>query len=232
MDEISEILALVETRVGLNFEGTRLTTARSTVLEHAIDYASLAEFRAALLRTPLCWQTLIDRLVVNETFFFRHPEQLAIAADAVGERAQRGEDTRIASIGCSSGEEPYSLAILLRERELLDGATLTGFDVSATMLRRAAEGRYSPWALRTTSVSRRASYFSEHSDRSFELDPSIREQVRFRHLNLLEPTDTEPFDILLCCNILYYFRDSALTNAVEALKQLTRPSGLLIVGPS
>jgi chemotaxis protein methyltransferase CheR len=181
---------------------------------------------------------LAQELTVTETYFFRHGDQLRAFRDvALPIWAQNpAAPARILSAGCASGEEPYSVAILVRT-ELLAGkpanASVTGIDLNGRMLEKALRAKYSSWSLRETPADMRTRWFHE-SGGEFALDPEIQRMVRFEQRNLAEPDAAfwrrEAFDVVLCRNVLMYFTPEAARAAVRQIAESLIPNGLLFLG--
>jgi chemotaxis protein methyltransferase CheR len=182
---------------------------------------------------------LIGELTVPETYFFRHVEQLRAFIEAVIPQAQAAQSaTRrlsIVSAGCASGEEPYSLAMLLRD-ERIDGSfriDLRAFDINPLMLAKAERGMYSPWALRETPADMQRRWF-RRVGRDFELDQSIRGAVTFQEINLADENPElwapESHDVIFCRNVLMYFTPERAQAVVARLTRSLVPGGHLFLG--
>jgi chemotaxis protein methyltransferase CheR len=181
---------------------------------------------------------LAETVTVTETFFFRNPDQLTALVEAVlPERARRGgQRLRILCAGCASGEEPYSLAIALREGVPdLDAwnVQILGIDVNRAMLAKAKRGIYSQWSLRATPEAIKKRYFRGRGN-ELELEPEVRELVTFRAHNLAEH---DPLfyralacDAILCRNVIMYFTPAAMARVVARLTEALLPGGFLFLG--
>jgi chemotaxis protein methyltransferase CheR len=182
---------------------------------------------------------LAKELTVGETYFFRHTAQFQAFQRVIEERLSAKPEPRhfrVLSAGCASGEEAYSLAILLRERSLMGTALqyeVHACDLNPVVLARAAHGRYSVWSLRETGEERRRRWFSRNGS-DYVLDQSIREAVTFTPCNLAEdlPGTFLPgtFDIVFCRNVLMYFTPEIARRAVLGLARLLTPHGHLFLG--
>ena len=196
------------------------------------------------------WAALEAEITIGETFFFRYAEQFAalretILPDLIAARAP-ARTLRIWSAGCSTGAEPYSLAILVRELlgDALPGwrVAILGSDISAAALATARAAEYGRWALRTLPVEERARYFTPLPARpgaqregGYALRPEFRDLVRFERRNLLtlvEPgaPQTERFDLILCRNVLIYFDAETVAAVVRGLARRLQPGGWLLLG--
>lgn len=169
--EIESFRGLVAERLGLHFEDAKLDFL-ADVLRKRMEDTGCSRFSAYQGRISsssgesdeVC--ALAEQLTVGETYFFRYAEHFAALAEAVLPsriHARRGErKLRILSAGCASGEEPYSVAILIQEQfpELSSwDLDILGFDINPVMVERARRARYSPWSLRETPDDLRAKYF-------------------------------------------------------------------------
>jgi chemotaxis protein methyltransferase WspC len=169
-------------------------------------------------------------LVVPETSFFRGPGLFEHLARHIA--AAAGPPVRVLSLPCSTGEEPYSLAVALAEAGVpADRYTIDAADVSPPALAAARRGVYRDFSFRQAPPWLRDRYFRPAAG-GWELSPEIRGRVRFHHANLLDPGSLPagPFDVVLCRNLLIYFTPAARRRAAAALAGLSAPDGLLAVG--
>jgi chemotaxis protein methyltransferase CheR len=183
--------------------------------------------------------TLAQELTVAETYFFRHVEQYrAFAEVALPDRLRRAQATgthlQIASAGCASGEEPYSLAIVVRDAVAdPSSVSILGVDINSTLLEKAARGRFSAWVLRDTPHDVQRRWFRPEG-RDFVLDDTVRGSVRFEVRNLSDDQSEfwrpESQDIVFCRNVLMYFAPVAALALVSRLTRMLRPGGYLFLG--
>lgn len=191
----------------------------------------------------------IDRLVnavtIGETHFFRDEGQFnALALHVLPgliQQRQASRTLRIWSAGCASGEEPYSLAMLLRELipDVDEWAiTLLGTDINTEALERARKATYGEWAFREVRAKQlRPRYFRAQGHR-YELAPEVRRMVTFARLNLADDrypsfeTNTTMLDLILCRNVLIYFDEAAARAVIERFYQALLDSSWLVVGHS
>lgn len=195
------------------------------------------------------WAALEAEITIGETFFFRYAEQFtALRRTILPEliEARRGvRSLRIWSAGCSTGAEPYSIAILVADLlgEALDdwSVTILGTDLSVAALATAREAEYGPWALRTLDTEERARWFRRTPVRpgrpqgGYALRPAFRRMVRFERQNLLSLIDgTEraqgSHDLILCRNVLIYFSADHVNRIVRALAERLTPEAWLLLG--
>lgn len=201
----------------------------------------VARYWDLLNRSPEERQALIEQVVVPETWFFRYPESLALLGERVAAmlaaRDARASQApvRIISVPCSTGEEPYSIVMALRDRGIgADRAVVHGLDVSHVAVQRARDGVYGKNAFRTEDLGFRTRYFSDTSQ-GFRLHAPVRAGVTFRVENLFDlssETRATAYDIVFCRNLLIYFDPETQARALNVLASLTSESGELFVGPA
>jgi chemotaxis protein methyltransferase CheR len=243
--EIECFRGLVAERLGLSFEDGKLDFL-ADVLRQRMEDTGCHLFSAyqkrissfAGERGEIC--ALAEQLTVGETYFFRYAEHFQAFAEVVlPHRIQaRGGDRRlrILSAGCASGEEPYSLAILIRERfpELASwDIEILGLDVNSSMVGKAKRAQYTPWSLRETPDDLRLKYFRGHG-RDFQLDEAVRSAVTFEERNLAvgDPLfwQRDAFDAVFCRNVTMYFTVDVTRSVVARIAQSLAPGGFLFLG--
>jgi chemotaxis protein methyltransferase CheR len=181
----------------------------------------------------------VDALSTNKTSFFREPQHFEFLREQVASRAQRSAPLHIWSAGCSSGEEPYSIAITLRQA-LPEAARrqvrILATDISTRVLRIARAGLYAGAELNELPRDLRASCFtadpSAGPDR-YRVAEAVRAMVQFARLNLMTPWPMRgPFDFIFCRNVMIYFDRPTQDHLVQEFGRLLVPGGHLLVGHS
>jgi chemotaxis protein methyltransferase CheR len=188
---------------------------------------------------------LVSRLTVGETYFFRNRGQFGalrdqILPDVIKRRRGKNKCLRIWSAGCSTGEEPYSLAILVREL-LPDVADwkihLLATDINEDALAAAREGLYRSWSFREVEEHYRQQYFTPEGESS-RIRPEVQSMVTFRYLNLAEEnypavaTGTDALDLILCRNVMIYFPPGLCQEITRRFFTCLEDQGSLLVGHS
>lgn len=246
-----QLSALIAERTGLHFPRERWTDLERGLTSAAAELgfenaAACADWLLRASPTRAQIHALASHLTVGETYFFRDVamfEELASMVLPPIIRARRGGEQRIRiwSAACCTGEEPYSLAILLHELlPDLDGwrITITATDINARFLQKAAAGIYGKWSFRNAQDARRKRYFTQTSDGRYAIVPEIRRLVTFAHLNLVEDvypsleTGTNAMDLILCRNVLMYFSNAQVRKVIGNLRRSMIDGGWLIVSPS
>ncbi|QXE91782.1 tetratricopeptide repeat protein [Geomonas subterranea] len=185
-------------------------------------------------------QKLLQFLTVGETYFYRYPAHFEVLKEHCTARFAGAGPIRIWSAGCSTGEEPYSIAMTLmealpdwRERDIRIIAT----DINNRSLKRAREGVYSPWSMRITTPEQSARYFRRVGE-SFLIRDEVKQLVQFSHLNLSVPCrepvcdELRDLDAIFCRNVLIYFTPETAAGMLERFAGALKPSGLLFLGHS
>lgn len=187
------------------------------------------------------WQNLIIIITNIESYFFRDQEQFSLLRNSILpeliERKRNKKTIRICSAGCSSGEEPYSLAILLKEL-LPDleqwNLMILGIDINRDALNKAKKGIYRPWSFRRVEIEIVQQYFRVTNDQ-YHLEPSIKNMVKFQALNLVKElslpnSELRELDLILCRNVFIYFEPSAIATVLNKFYDALEPLGYLITG--
>jgi len=212
------------------------------------DFENVGEFIEWLLSsspTQKQIEILASHLTVGETYFFREKRAFEILEQSmlpglIDDRRKTGKRLRFWSAGCSTGEEPYSIAILLEKLipDLKDwNITILATDINTVALRKANEGIYSDWSFRDTLPFFKDKYFKRINENHCRLLPDIRKMVTFSYLNLSEDVypalqnNTNAMDVIFCRNVLMYFAPGYVKLASERFYRSLVDGGWLIVSP-
>ncbi|WP_375775919.1 CheR family methyltransferase [Bradyrhizobium sp. ma5] len=242
-DEYRKLAEFLYRRTGMVFTQTKRYYVERRILDR-IDATSSQSFAAyfAYLRSELRDEVehLINAFTVNETYFYREDHQLAcLSADLLKERTaakQLGDTIRIWSVPCSTGEEPYSIAIWLLENwkdvDAYD-IEIVGSDIDTRVLQAAGEGIFGKRALMRMSPELIGRYFRGLDAERWQILDDLRQSVRFSRVNLIETRETKPqgqFDVIFCRNVLIYFDDESRRIAAENLYDNLLPGGFICLG--
>lgn len=205
----------------------------------AAEAADADALLALLPERPALLDDLAGTIAVGETYFFRDPGQFELLRwEILPDLVQaHGPALRLWSAGCASGEEAYSLAILLAEQSLRPELPVLGTDVSRAALRRAEDGRYGDWSFRGVPQRLRDGYFARDGARSVVND-EIRRRTRFEWLNLA--SDAYPssrsgihgMHVVFCRNVLLYLTPDAVAHVARRLYESLAPDGWLLTSPT
>ncbi|MEM7065496.1 MAG: protein-glutamate O-methyltransferase CheR [Cyanobacteria bacterium P01_B01_bin.77] len=188
------------------------------------------------------WKLLISKITNTESFFFRDQGQFKLLRNYIFpkliEQKSHQKKLRIFSAGCSTGEEPYSVAILLKEiiPDLKDwDIKILGVDVNAAAIQNAQKGIYRPWSFRGIDNTLQQRFFKEAGN-FYHIYDEIKDMVNFQVGNLLDDSDLDPFsniknmDLILCRNVFIYFNDLVISKVIDKIYDALCPSGYLLVG--
>lgn len=182
-------------------------------------------------------QALIEAVIVPETWFFRYPESFASLSNLAQERLKTlngMRPLRILSLPCSTGEEPYSIAMALFDASIpAQQFSIDAMDISPISIQRAQRGVYGKNSFRGSDIAYRERHFNPVDD-GFLLHERVREQINFTAGNLLDPAllNRTAYDFVFCRNLLIYFDQPTQKHVFEVLKRLTRDDGILFIGPA
>jgi chemotaxis protein methyltransferase CheR len=245
---LATVAELVEARSGLHFVGGRRPelASKATRIFAESGCATWDAYLACLSGSsggPMLGQ-LIEALTVGETYFFRHRPyfdllEREVLPQLIAERRQTRQ-LRLWSAGCATGEEAYSLAILVR-RLLPDlddwHVSILATDLNHTFLAQAREGLYGEWSFRGADEGFKAANFTPEG-RRYRIRPEVARLVRFAQLNLAADGYPSPadgianLDLILCRNVLIYFASDLSSRIVARLRAALVPEGWLVLGPS
>jgi chemotaxis protein methyltransferase CheR len=232
-------------RTGMWFSDTSkyLLQKRLSPRARELNFESFQKYFYFLQYDPRAeaeFDQIYDLVTTNETYFFREPAQLAAFADEiVPEILSRKtiKKIRVWSAGCSSGEEPYSIAMLLSEAGYYERAAFEIFasDINQQVLAKARRGHYRESAFRATEVPLRDKYFTRNDDGSWHISDEIRNRVSFGRLNLYDEPRVSllgHLDVIFCRNVIIYFDDQSKKIVVSNFYNRLTESGYLLLGHS
>jgi chemotaxis protein methyltransferase CheR len=243
--DVERFRTIVAQKLGLEFDDGKLDQLTLVLRERG---------RCPEVRSPAAYLELLasragseelgrlaEYLTVAETYFFRNPNHFRAFSEVVvpARLAANAGPLRILSAGCASGEEAYSLAIVLNERRHeLAGRQLAihAVDLNPAVIRKAIRASYSQWSLRSTSKELCERYF-HRKDRDYQLEPAVREMVSFETRNLVGAAGEDSafwadgiFDVIFFRNVMMYFSDDAARKAVAEITRVLAPGGYLFLG--
>lgn len=248
---VSQLSDLIAMKMGLYYPQKRWGDLERAIAAAApeLDMPDTETAARHLLSTSLTRrqiEILACHLTVGETYFFREQKCLdvleqSILPELIRKCKENNRQLRIWSAGCCTGEEPYSIAILLDRLFKKHGgewnATILATDINPVFLDRAAEGLYREWAFRGTPGWIKERYFKRKKNGLFEIVPHIRKRVTFSNLNLAEDVyasqanGTRVVDIIFCRNVLMYFNPQAVKRIGQGFHRSLVDYGWLIVSP-
>lgn len=231
--------SFIAQRLGLNFYDDKLEFLETVIRQrlHATACRNFSAYERCVLPQAKELQVLAELLTVGETYFFRYSEHFrAFSEVVIPEQTRRNRQLRILSAGCASGEEVYSLAILLSNHlpsTALWNLKIHGVDINPAVIKKALRACYPAWSLRDTPADVRLRYF--HKDGAeFAVDQSARSMATFEERNLVQPDDAfwrpGSFDVVFCRNVIMYLTPDAMEQVIARIARSLTPGGFLFLG--
>jgi chemotaxis protein methyltransferase CheR len=247
-DEFKALAAYIRNISGIALDQSKVylveTRLAGLVKETGCSSYSELYFKAKSDPTKKLPERIIDAMTTGETLFFRDASpfellQFKILPDLVDKRSKKANgvgftNIRIWSAACSTGQEVYSIAIVLKELSLVGGKfsiKLLGTDISDAAVARASYGIYNNFEIqRGLAKEKLSQYFTQNGD-SWKVRDELRAQATFRKANLMEDfSSLGKFDIILCRNVAIYFTEEDKANLFRRLGNMLEPDGYLIIG--
>ncbi len=240
--ELNEIITFVKKRSGIDLNGKRsLVTGR---LDHYLarnGYSSYSEYMDAVRRDITGNEAinLVNSITTNHTYFMREFEHFEFLRREVlpelKQKEREAKDLSIWSAACSTGQEPYTLAMVLKEFFGLEysqwDTKVLATDLDTKALSRAVRGRYSAQQLRDVPEAWKQQHFRQINDAVYEVKPELKREVIFRQFNLMEPFPfRRKFHVVFLRNVMIYFDDAAKRKLVNKIYEFTEPGGYLVIG--
>ncbi len=203
---------------------------RLTSLRDKKGYTTFVAFFDAMMKDKVLFHEFLDRMTINVSEFWRNPNRWEVLKDRfIPELSQHNRRLKCFSAACSTGEEPYSLAMILAEQQLLTSSTVIAADLDEGALEKAKKGLYVDRSIRDVPQHYLNKYFiQDHVTYSIQED--LKRHIKFVKRNLLtEPFETN-FDLIICRNVMIYFTEEAKTLLYHKFSQALKPGGILFVG--
>lgn len=238
--ELSEIRSLIEQRSGVHFDDSRERFFSTRVREHMVllNLVHGAELLRAVQASSVEYDALLERLLTQETRFHRYPDVFnALEKKVLPEMRMKKfwenpRVLRIWSAGCSTGEEPYSIAIAVSETLEFAEAwniTILATDISKQALQQAERGVYSQRMLENLSPRQVDNHFTRVGSQ-FTVKPKLRNMVTFAPMNLAQAVYMGRFDVIFCMNVLIYFSEERRNALIQRFYEYLEPGGYLFLG--
>jgi len=238
--ELDDIRVLIEQRSAILFDSSRERFFSTRVREHLCEkgWSSGSELLRHVRGSSIEYESLLERLLTQETSFFRYPGVYEALEKTILPQVQERKfwqtprTLRIWSAGCSTGEEPYSIAITLCESLKFAEAweiEILATDVSRRTLRHAERGLYAKRSLQDVSLRQVETYFTS-TKHGFQVKPRIRRMVSFAQMNLVESVYVGKLDCIFCMNVLMYFSEERRLAILRRFYEALEPGGYFLLG--
>lgn len=223
----------VEASTGINLADYKEAQMkrRLTTLRQKHGYTTFSSFFEGMMKDKKLFHEFLDRMTINVSEFWRNPNRWDVLKDKVlPELAGYGPGRlKIWSAACSTGEEPYTLAMILAEKRWLAASTIVASDLDEGALAKAKQGLYLERSLKDVPKDIVSRYFTEEG-LMFRFSESIKKEVRFQKQNLLTDRFDTGFDLIVCRNVMIYFTEEAKHKLYHKFSASLRPGGVLFVG--
>jgi chemotaxis protein methyltransferase CheR len=240
--ELSEIRMLIEERTGIHFDESRERFLSTRVREHMHErgYTRVSELLRAVRKTNVEYDSLLERMLTQETSFFRYPavfeafEKRVLPEIHVSKFWKNPRTLRVWSAGCSTGEEPYSIAITIADSLSFADAwnvEILATDVGKLALKNAEKGIYSGRSLGSVNEKQLAAHFTKVENK-FHVKPRLKKMISFAPMNLAAPVYVGRMDLIFCMNVLIYFTEERRRALVQRFYEALEPGGYLFLGHS
>ena len=240
--ELDEIRTLIEQRSAILFDSSRERFFSTRIREHLEEknLSSGTELLRLVRGSSIEYEALLERLLTQETSFFRYPAVYEALEKRILPEIQERKfwesprALRIWSAGCSTGEEPYSIAITLCDALKFAEAweiEVLATDVSRRALRHAERGAYSRRSLGEVSLHQVETYFSA-TKHGYQVKPRIRRMISFAQMNLVESVYVGKLDCIFCMNVLMYFSEERRLSILRRFYDALEPGGYFLLGHS
>src|SRR6266481_4928210 len=240
--ELSEIRMLIEERTGICFDESRERFFSTRVQEHlrAKKFAHGTDLLRAMHKTNVEYEALLERLLTQETSFFRYPavyetfEKRVLPELHVKKFWNNPRTLRVWSAGCSTGEEPYSAAITIADTLSFADAwnvEILATDIGRNALAIAERAVYSGRSIGSVSEKQLAAHF-QPVEGGQQIRPRIRKMINFVQMNLTNSVYVGKMDVIFCMNVLIYFSEERRRELVQHFYSVLEPGGYLFLGHS
>jgi len=240
--ELSEIRMLIEERTGICFDESRERFFSTRVREHIIAKSLVGgtDLLRAIRKTNVEYEALLESLLTQETSFFRYPgvyeafEKRLLPELHVKKFWKNPRTLRVWSAGCSTGEEPYSIAITIADALSFAESwklEILATDVSRNALKQAERGIYKGRSVASVSEKQRAAHFTSVKD-GYQVKSRLQKMITFAQMNLASAVYVGRMDLIFCMNVMIYFTEERRRMLVQRFYDSLEPGGYLFLGHS
>lgn len=220
----------VRTGIDLSLYKEPQMKRRLTSLRLRRGYDDFTSFYQALRKNRELYDEFLDRMTINVSEFFRNQDRWKALEDNILPRLHSdNKSLKCWSAACSTGEEPYSLAMILNKHGLLDSAEILATDIDKNALEKAQKGIYLERAVQSIPEDFYQAFFKKEGNMSI-ISARLREKVQFKNHNLLANPYGTDFDLIICRNVMIYFTEEAKQKLYTQFSRALRPGGILFVG--
>lgn len=219
-----------KTGIDLNQYKESQMKRRLTSLREKRGYKDFDSYYKGMQQDPTLFDEFLERMTINVSEFFRNPKRWEVLQDKILPRLLKENNRlKVWSAACSTGEEPYSLAILLNKFMPLNQVSITASDIDRTILERAKIGLYPDRSLKDVPKDVLNKYFDKET-LGYKIKDEVKRTVNFKQQNLLADRFESSYDLIVCRNVMIYFTEEAKDALYHKFSAALRPGGVLFVG--
>ncbi|UOQ47578.1 protein-glutamate O-methyltransferase CheR [Gracilibacillus caseinilyticus] len=203
---------------------------RLTSLRNKLGFHSFDDFFQAINTDQQVMNEFLDKVTINVSEFFRNPSRWEVLENEIfPPLSKRKKRIKIWSAACSTGEEPYTLAIIANQFWKVSDIEILATDIDQNVLARAKQGIYKERALQEVPPHLKKQYFHREGD-TYKIDEKLKESIRFKQHNLLADPYPNQVDLIVCRNVLIYFTEEAKRTIYQQFSQSLDINGIFFVG--
>ncbi|MFA9556148.1 protein-glutamate O-methyltransferase CheR [Evansella sp. AB-rgal1] len=203
---------------------------RLTSLRERRGFSSFEEYYFAMEKDQLLFEEFLQRMTINVSEFFRNPKRWEVLENKIIPRLlQHQSSLKIWSAACSTGEEPYSLAIMLDNLLPKNKISILATDIDTTILDRARMGFYPERSIKEVPENLLSMHFTKEA-LGYKVQDDLKKLIKFKQHNLLSTTYDTGFDLIVCRNVMIYFTEEAKDQLYMKFNNALKPGGVLFVG--
>lgn len=220
------------TKIDLNAYKEKQMKRRIDSLISKNGYSGYADYVAAIKDDKKLFEEFVNYLTINVSEFWRNPEQWTILGEHILPELIKGSGNKLKiwSAACSTGDEPYSLVMLLSKFVPLSDIQIIATDIDKQVLEKAASGLYHEKSLAGLPKEFKEKFFTKIGSTSYQISDEIKRCVTFKQHNLLKDVYPSNFDLIVCRNVLIYFTDDAKFEIYKKFNKSLRSGGYLFIG--
>lgn len=226
----NEIYAL--TKIDLNAYKERQMKRRVDALIAKRSVESYKEYVTQIKQNKVWYEEFVNYLTINVSEFYRNPEQWVILDEEIFPYLMQksGNNLKIWSAACSTGDEPYSLVMALSKKMPLKNIKVIATDIDRQILEKAQAGLYNEKSLKGVPKEFISRYFEKISDKGYVISEEIKSRVEFKQHNLLKDEYPKDCDLIVCRNVMIYFTEEAKVEIYQKFGEALKPNSILFVG--
>ncbi|WP_338021143.1 protein-glutamate O-methyltransferase CheR [Bacillus piscicola] len=231
MDDFQQFMVKVKNKSGIDLSQYKENQMkrRLTSLRDRRGFTCFESYFASMEKDQALFDEFLERMTINVTQFFRNMPQWSILEKELPKLLAGKTRIKAWSAACSTGEEPYSLAMLLMNMPSLQGIDIVATDLDENALRKAREASYTVESMKELPASYKTKYFHKESTH-YKLAQEVKNNVTFKRHNLLSDPYERDVDLIICRNVMIYFTEETKKEIYQRFADALRPGGLLFVG--